>query len=76
MEDIKEKSADELFEKLGYEKQENAFSIDYKSTIKAMGETFIRTISFKKKSKLVQVEQLLDGLELKAINKKVEELKW
>lgn len=75
MEDIKEKTADELFKNLGYMKNENVNVIDYISTIIARGETFHCIISFKKKSKLIEFGQLIMPEEVKAINKKCQELR-
>lgn len=71
-----EKTADEMFEKLGYMKNENVIAIDYVSTTVAMGETFHCIISFKKKSKLIEFGQLIMPEEIKAINKKCKELGW
>lgn len=80
MEDIKEKSADELFEELGYEKQKsNKFFEEY---IKKR-EYVVYRIVFCIEYECVEFCNDSDGYftrfdakELKAINKKVEELKW
>lgn len=79
MEDIKEKTADEMFEELGYEKYESEIEIKY---IFEGADTII----FEKKVKDIKLYIWNDGArvlnkslnvrELKAISKKVEELKW
>ena len=68
--------ADKMFEELGYKKYEYANMLDYICTQKTMGETFHFKISFLKTSKLIKFEQLIGMQELKAINKKCEELGW
>lgn len=70
------KSADEMFEELGYRKIEESDMIKYFCVQSTMGEKFNFVIMFLKNSKLVQVFQLIDIREIQAINKKVEELGW
>ena len=73
MEDIKEKSADEMFEELGYEHSEFMYEIYYVKDGKTISfwtnrnevESHVRVISAR-----------ITMQELKAINKKVEELGW
>lgn len=77
MEDIKEKSADELFKELGYEKDFEQHE-DWNTTIYNSLDTSIeftseKHIMFTKKTKYKTT--ILDMQELKAINKKTEELR-
>ena len=76
MEDIKEKTADEMFEELDYKKQENETEIRYISGNTIMGDNFQFVIIFIKKLKVVGVKQLFNMQELQAINKKCKELGW
>ena len=72
MEDIKEKSADEMFEELGYERTERndkgEYKIDYYNKKKDKEFTFMykNCYSIKRPTKDEQ----------SAINKKIEELGW
>ncbi len=75
MEDIKEKTADELFEELGYKVIKNKFQITYVDNIssiqfllqyKKIEYHFLRGTTYR-----VQTMQ-----ELQAINKKCKELRW
>jgi hypothetical protein len=76
---MKEKTADEMFEKLGYEKIiESNVRIDYEKE----GQFFDKEIVFGLIDKIVCVELgtgesgNINVQELQAINKKVEELGW
>ena len=84
---MKEKSADEMFKELGYEKQEDKYRIKY--FLKQNYTHFVVTkrIAFYKVEKDICLEQwnVTEGIiistnitmsELQAINKKVEELGW
>ena len=73
MKDIKEKSADEMFEELGYKYSEFMYEIYYVKDGK--------TISFWKNRNEVEshvgvISARITMEELKAINKKIEELGW
>lgn len=63
---MKEKTADEMFEELGYE---NTFNNFYE-------HDFGTTIQFKSKYKEIKISGEIGVQELQAINKKVKELKW
>ena len=86
MEDIKEKSADEMFEELGYKKiLDSDLEAKYEYSETLMGDKILQIIVFAKIGKIVfsydgySNNRTVYGLgikELKAINKKVEELKW
>lgn len=71
---MQEKTADEMFEELGYVKTKiNEYWIIYKN--------FKKAINFNLKHKTIEVEaemksEEFDIQELQVINKKVEELKW
>jgi hypothetical protein len=76
---VKEKTADEVFEELGYEKIiESNVRIDYEKE----GQFFDKEIVFGLIDKIVCVElgtgesANINVQELQAINKKVEELGW
>ena len=79
MEDIKEKSADEMFEELGYEKE-----MENKKRIMFIyeGQFFDKYIVFEMIDKHIVIElgtgesTNINMQELKAINKKIEELGW
>ena len=71
----REKTADEMFKELGYEKQENGLEIKYIEDSVVMGDKFHFEIFFSKISKLIGSKHLLTMQELQAINKKVEELR-
>ena len=84
---MKEKTADEMFEELGYEKQEDKYRIEY--FLKQNYTHFVVTkrIAFYKVEKDICLEQwnVTEGIEistnitmqeLQAINKKVKELGW
>ena len=76
MEDIKEKTADEMFEELGYEKESDYYYHSNEMAIKK------KHIKFYKNVKEVIVESKLcfsyeiNMQELQAINKKCKELGW
>ena len=70
------KTADEMFKKIGYKKQENELQIKYIEDTMVMGDSFHFEIFFSKTSKLIGIKHLLTIQELQAINKKVEELGW
>ena len=71
MEDIKEKTADEMFDELGYEKKkENNKKIIYRDV------EFKEDIEFDLKYKMVFCLFGIEVQELQAINKKCKELKW
>ena len=84
MEDIKEKTADEMFEELGYRKtKENQVEIIYLKSEEHLGEKFNFEIIIAKISKLIFSKEKFTNrttgfnLEvLQAINKKCKELKW
>lgn len=71
---MQEKTADEMFEELGYVKTKiNEYWIIYKN--------FKKAINFNLKHKTIEIEaetksEEFDIQELQVINKKVEELKW
>lgn len=74
--------ADEMFEKLGYEKQENDWAIKYKY-VKVLGKTkyCIAFDSFERKIVTFGFEDRefrkeISMQELQAINEKVKELDW
>ena len=72
MEDIKEKTADEMFEELGYEKEERSKSDIY---IKQY-EYFTRQFGFNKPTKNIMIDvEYINMQELQAINKKCQELR-
>lgn len=79
MQEIKEKTADEMFKELGYEKIiESNVRIDYERE----GLYFDKEIVFGLIDKIICVElgtgesTNINMQELQAINKKVEELRW
>lgn len=84
MEDIKEKTADEMFEELGYRKtRENQVEIIYLKSEEHLGEKFNFEIIIAKISKLIFSKEKFTNrtigfnLEvLQAINKKCKELGW
>ena len=85
MEDIKEKTADEMFEELGYIKiKDTEIEVQYNYSAMIMGDICTHTILIAKKSKLIfsrfndeSKESMGIGMkELQAINKKCKELKW
>ena len=83
MEDIKEKSADEMFEELGYEKKEIYYKNDIENVIYFIkDDEYSTNIEFKHSIKLVRVyygENKAGNFNidiLQAINKKIEELGW
>ena len=68
--------ADEMFEELGYEKKEYGKSrIAYFKVLDFEGFC-IKSVWFNKINKRVRLNEDYDMQELKAINKKVEELGW
>lgn len=67
--------ADEMFEKLGYKKEENNMGIKYIEKGRILGDSFNFEIFFAKTSKLIGCTGLVTIKELQAINKKVEELR-
>lgn len=79
---------DKLFEELGYKKIEDKYNIDFNKLYKFnSGDKINEKISFCKLDKYVHIEnynydsgitfgKYLDMQELKAINKKCEELEW
>lgn len=77
---IKEKTADEMFEELGYEKEIIKSELSDEVTImyikKFVYEYDSKVISFKLKKKIVEIKYSIDIQELKTIYKKCEELKW
>lgn len=78
MEDIKEKTADEMFEELGYEvnyqiHKDEVLLIGYTNCGEIAEES---SIMFLKKAKKVTVNVWVGMKELQAINKKCKELKW
>ena len=82
MEDIKEKTADEMFEELGYEKKfEDEYEINYEYDKFELGDRFYFILLFAKKAKIIfhkDTECNVIGIEinlLQAINKKCKELR-
>ena len=85
---MKEKTADKMFEKLGYKKSEDKHNINYIKMYSFINGNRVREqIRFCKLDKYVHIEsfnydtgvifgKFLDMGELQAINKKVEELEW
>lgn len=81
-------NADEMFEELGYKKIEDKYNIDFNKLYKFnSGDKTNEKIRFCKLNKFVHIEnyyynsgitfgKYLDMQELKAINKKCEELGW
>ena len=79
---------DKLFEELGYKKIEDKYNIDFNKLYKFnIGDKINEKIRFCKLDKYVHIEnynydsgitfgKYLDMQELKAINKKCEELEW
>ena len=75
MEDIKEKSADEMFEELGYIEH---FNTEYAEVFRTdSSHSFGHSIEFLTEShKVFNTYNTINMQELKAINKKIEELGW
>jgi hypothetical protein len=72
----REKTADELFIELGYEKKEYGTSkILYAKELDFEGYC-IKSIWFDKVRQLIRLDGFYDIEEIQAINKKVEELGW
>ena len=77
---MKEKTADEMFEELGYMKEENDYFIEYRK----QKENCCKFIKFDLIDKaftnfyyvIPDRQSYLSMQELQAINKKVEELRW
>ena len=65
---MKEKTADEIFKQLYFEKYEDKYNIKY-----FKGN---REIWFYKETREVESNKLINMQQLRAINKKVEELGW
>lgn len=65
---MKEKTADEIFKQLDFEKYEDKYNIKY-----FKGN---REIWFYKETREVESNKLINMQQLRAINKKVEELGW
>lgn len=65
---MKEKTADEIFKQLYFEKYEDKYNIKY-----FRGN---REIWFYKETREVESNKLINMQQLRAINKKVEELGW
>ena len=82
------KTADELFEELGYEKLEDKYNVDYNKIYRfTNGDKIREQIRFCKLDKYVHIEnynfdsgftfgKFLDIQELQAIYKKCQELGW
>ena len=72
--------ADEMFEELGYKSEIIKSEVNNEVTImyikKFVYEYNSKIIAFKLKKKIVEIKYSLDMQELKAINKKCEELGW
>lgn len=81
MEDIKEKTAEELFSELGYEKQEIYYNSDIENVIYFINDQYSSNIEFKYSAKLVRVyygENKAGNFNmniLQIINKKCQELR-
>lgn len=72
MQSIKEKTADELFSELGYEKEERK----YAEVFILRNKYFIKQIGFNKESIAIMTDvEFLSIYELQAINKKCKELR-
>lgn len=73
-------NADEMFEELGYKSEIIKSEVNNEVTImyikKFVYEYNSKIIAFKLKKKIVEIKYSLDMQELKAINKKCEELEW
>lgn len=73
-------NADEMFEELGYKSEIIKSEVNNEVTImyikKFVYEYNSKIIAFKLKKKIVEIKYSLDMQELKAINKKCEELGW
>ena len=68
--------ADEMFEKLGYKKQEHGTTrIIFVKPVDDDGYC-LNSISFERKQKLCVIHAGVSMQELQAINKKVEEMGW
>lgn len=82
------KTADEMFEELGYKKLEDKYNIDYNKIYRLTnGDMIKEQIRFCKLDKIIHIEnynfddgvtfgKFLDMQELQVINKKVEESGW
>ena len=67
-------TADEMFEELGYKKEEANFGCDETEYIRYDdGETYIE---FMMASEYITIDNIISIRELKAINTKVKELGW
>ena len=83
---MKEKTADEMFEKLGYNKEDYGYKITYTKSDNNEEEKFIITIMLEAELIFTEIDDGRDEIErrcfglqmqeLQAINKKVEELGW
>ena len=71
-----EKTADEMFNELGYEKYENETEIIYRQKEIVNDERFFWRITFAKIPKICGANHLISMQELQAINKKCQELGW
>lgn len=69
---MKEKTADEMFEELEFEKKETSKKIIYYIDL----PIWKPSITFNKKYKNIKFDLCCSMQELQAINKKVEELGW
>lgn len=73
---LREKTADEMFDELGYEKKEYGSSkIMYAKDLDFEGYC-IKSVWFDKVKKLVRLDGYYDMQELQAINEKRKELGW
>lgn len=75
---LQEKSADELFEELGYTKyiDDNNNIEFYKYGMQFCDSDILYSIRFYSKDKEIGLNFILSMQELKAINKKCKEMKW
>lgn len=76
---MKEKSADEMFEELGYKKEKKESGCLYKKECSQLHYTEYYEINFFNKEKWIHInnpwENKIEIQELQAINKKVKELR-
>ena len=73
----KEKTADEMFEELGYEVSNSEFVEELNTTTNTIVDNgYIKIIFYNNKTMSIDANDILNMQELQAINKKVLELGW
>ena len=73
----KEKTADELFEELGYEVSNSEFVEELNTTTNTIVDNgYIKIIFYNNKTMSIDADDILNMQELQAINKKCQELGW